>query len=72
VPPERLEAPLHQVGTLQLAELPPGVAQRTYEGLVRVLERSVRIRNQDQIAGLFGGRGEQPHARIGAPQLPSL
>ena len=39
---ERAEAPFHQVGEAQAAELLAGVAQRADEGLVRVLERAAR------------------------------
>ena len=37
-----------------------------------MLERAVASRNQDQVAGLLGRRGQQLHARVGALKLAAL
>ena len=67
-----LEAALEQVRKHLRRQLVARVAQRVDAGVIGVLERAVRARDQDQIGGLLGGGGEQPQARVGALELAAL
>ena len=72
IAPIALESTLQQVGERERRELLARVAERTHERVVRMLEGAVGAGDENEIPGLLGRGGQQPHARAGALQLATL
>ena len=69
---QRGELVIERLREPQQRQLVPGEADRAQERVVGVLDRAVRARYQDQVAGLFGRRAEQAGERVGPLQLVAL
>ncbi len=72
VPAHVIHARLDEIGEVQRRQLLARVAERAQEGRVRVLEGSVGPRDQDQVAGVLGRRGEQLQPRVRPLQFGAL
>ena len=73
VVPQLLRTPMvEQRGEVHPHQLGTGIAERAQTRVIGVLERAVASRDQDQVAGLLGRRGQQLHTRVGALKLAAL